>query len=58
MNQSQSTFPRFVIGFVLLLLLPTPTTWFSLDHKLYASDYADFDSDSVSVASENKPLGV
>ena len=34
-NQSQYIFPRFVIGFVLLhlLLLPTPTIWFSLDHK-------------------------
>ena len=38
-NQSQCTFPRFVIGLVLLLLLPTPTIWFSLYHKLYASDY-------------------
>ena len=38
-NQSQCTFPRFVIGLVLLLLLPTPTIWFSLDHKHYASDY-------------------
>ena len=28
-NQSQCMFPRFVIGFVLLLLLPTPTIWFS-----------------------------
>ena len=28
-------------------------TLFSLDHKLYASDY---DSDSDSVASENQPL--
>ena len=52
MNQSQSTFPPFVIGFVLLLLLPTPTIWFLSDHKLYASDYAD------SVARENPPLGV
>ena len=62
-----------MIGLVLLLLLPTPTIWFSLDHKrnvsdgvvsgigtlfsldhkLYASDY---DSDSDSVASENQPL--
>ena len=59
-----------MIGLVLLLLLPTPTIWFSLDHKrdvsdgvvigtlfsldhkLYASDY-DSDSDSDSVASEN-----
>ena len=74
-KQSQYTFPRFVIGFVLLLLLPTPTirflldhkrnvsdgivsgigTLFSLDHKLYASDYYS-DSDSDSVASENQPL--
>ena len=63
-------FPSFVIGLVLLLLLPAPTIWFSLDHKgnvsdgvlsgigtlfsldhkLYASDY-----DSHSVASENQP---
>ena len=62
-----------MIGLVLLLLLPTPTIWFSLDHKwnvsdgvvseigtlfsldhkLYASDY---DSDSESDASENQPL--
>ena len=71
-NQSQCTFPLFVIGLVLLLLLllPTPTIWFSLDHKrnvrngvvsgirtlfsldhkLYASDY-----DSYSDASENQP---
>ena len=39
MNQSQCTFPRFVIGFVLLLLLPTPTIWFSLDHKRNVSDW-------------------
>ena len=50
-NQWQCTFPRFVIGLVLLLLLPTPTIWFSLDHKLYATDY---DSDSHSVASEHQ----
>ena len=33
-------FPRFVIGLVLLLLLllPTPTIWFSLDHKRNVSD--------------------
>ena len=62
-----------MIGLVLPLLLPTPTIWFSLDHKrnvsdgvvsgtgtpfsldhkLYASDYY---SDSDSVASENQPL--
>ena len=60
-----------MIGLVLLLLLPTPTIWssldhkrnvsdgvvggigtlFSLDHKLYASDY-----DSESVVSESQPL--
>ena len=33
LNQSQCTFPRFVTGLVLPLLLPTPTIWFSLDHK-------------------------
>ena len=64
-----------MIGLVLPLLLPTPTIWFSLDHKrnvsdgvvsgtgtlfsldhkLYASDYYS-DSDSDSVASENQPL--
>ena len=32
-NQSQCTFPCFVIGLVLLLLLPTLTIWFSLEHK-------------------------
>ena len=37
-NRSQCTFPRFVIGLVLLLLLPTPTIWFSLDHKRNVSD--------------------
>ena len=37
-NQSQSTFPCFVICLVLLLLLPTPTTWFSLDHKWSVSN--------------------
>ena len=31
-NKSQCTFPRFLIGLVLLLLLLTPTIWFSLDH--------------------------
>ena len=50
-NQGQGTFPHFVIGLALLLLLPTPTIWFSLDHKLYASDY-----DSDSVVGENQPL--
>ena len=38
MNQSQCTFPRFVIGSVLLLLLLTPTIWFSLDHTQNVSD--------------------
>ena len=37
-NQSQCTFPRFVIGLVLLLLLPTLTIWFSLDHKRNVSN--------------------
>ena len=37
-NQSQRTLLRFVIGLVLLLLLPTPTICFSLDHKRNASD--------------------
>ena len=27
-----------MIGFVLLLLLPTPTIWFLLDHKRNVSD--------------------
>ena len=31
-------FPRFVIGLVPPLLLPTPTIWFSLDHKQNVSD--------------------
>ena len=72
-DQSQCTFPHFVIGLVLQLPLLTPTIWFSLDHKwnvsdgvisgivalfsldhkLYASDY---DSDSDYVVSENQPL--
>ena len=37
-NQSQCTFPRFVIGLVLPLLLPTPTIWFSVDHKRNVSN--------------------
>ena len=37
-SQSQCTFPLFVIGLVLLLLLPTPKIWFSLDHKRNVSD--------------------
>ena len=37
-NQSKCTFPRFVIGLVLPLLLPIPTIWFSLDHKRKISD--------------------
>ena len=72
-NQSNCTFPRFVIGLVLPLLLPIPTIWFSLDHKrnvsngvvsgigtLFSLDHkvyvSYYDSDSDSVASENKPL--
>ena len=31
-NKSQCTFPRFLIGLVLLLLLLTASIWFSLDH--------------------------
>ena len=70
-NQSQCTFPRFVIGLVLLFLLPTPTIWFSLDHKRNVSDaivseigtlfslvlklYAS-DYDSAYAASENQLL--
>ena len=69
-NQS---FPRFVIGLVILLLLPTPiptpTIWFSLDHKrnvgegvvsgigtLFSLDHKLYtsDNDSDSVASENQ----
>ena len=37
-NQSQSTFPSFVIGLVLLLLFPTPTIWFSQDHERNVND--------------------
>ena len=37
-SQSQCTFPHFVIGFVLLLLLLTLTVWFSLVHKRNVSD--------------------
>ena len=48
-NQSQSTFRRFVIGLPLLLLLRQPS--FHLIIKFYASDY-----DSDSVASETRPL--
>ena len=32
-DKPQCTFARFVIGLVLLLLLATPTTQFSLDRK-------------------------
>ena len=69
-NQSQCSFPRFVIGLVLPLLLPTWTIWFSLDHKrnvsegvvsgigtLFSLDHKLYasDYDSDSVASENQP---
>ena len=37
-RQSECTFPCFVIGLVLLLLLLTLTIWFSLDHKRNVSD--------------------
>ena len=68
--QSKCTFPHFVIGLVLLLLLPTPAICFSLDHKrnvsdgvvsgigtLFSLDYKLYasDSDSDSIASENQP---
>ena len=36
--QSKCTFPHFVIGLVVPLLLPTPAIWFSLDHKRNVSD--------------------
>ena len=70
-NQSRCTFPRFMIGLVLPLLLPTPAIWFSLDHKQNVSDgvvsgirtlfsldhklYA-FDDDSYSVARKTNLL--
>ena len=64
-----------MIGLVLLLLLPTPTIWFSLDHKWNVSDgvvsgirtlfsldhklyTSDYDSHFNSVASENQPYGL
>ena len=34
----QSVGTCIVIGLLLLLLLPTPTIWFSLDHKRNVSD--------------------
>ena len=37
-SQSEYTFPCFVIGLVLLLLLLTLTIWFSLGHKQNVSD--------------------
>ena len=69
-NQWKCTFPRFVIGLVLPLLLPILTIWFWLDHKrnvsgggvgtLFSLDHKVYafyyDSDSDSVASENQPL--
>ena len=36
--QSKCTLPHFVIGLVLLLLHPTPSVCFSLDHKRNVSD--------------------
>ena len=58
-----------MIGLVLPLLLPTPTIWFSLDHKwnvndrvsgriatLFSLDRKLYTSNSDSVASENEPL--
>ena len=40
LNQSQNVRTCVVIGFFLPLLLPTPTIWFSLDHKRNVSDGA------------------
>ena len=70
-NQSQCSFPRFVIGLVLPFVLPTPTIRFSLDHRrnvsdgvvsgigtLFSLDNKLYDSDSDSVASEKQPLRV
>ena len=37
-NQPQCTFPRFAVGLVLPLLLPTQKIWFSLDHKRNVRD--------------------
>ena len=37
-SQSECMFPHFVFCLVLLLLLPSPTIWFSLDHKRKGSD--------------------
>ena len=37
-NHNARRVPRFVIGLFLPLLLPTPTIWFSLDHKQNVSD--------------------
>ena len=67
-RESQLTFPPFVTGLVLALLLPTPTIWFSLDHKrnvsdgvvsgmrtLFSLDYKLYASVYDSVASENQP---
>ena len=72
LKQSQCTFPRFVIGLVLPLLLPTPTICISLDHKRIISDgvvsrirtmfslhhklYACDYNSDSVVASENQPL--
>ena len=41
MNQSECTFPRFVIGLVLPLLRPTPTIRFALDHKRNVGEGSD-----------------
>ena len=39
-SQSQCKFPRFAIGLVFPHRLPTPTIWFSLDHKRNVSNGA------------------
>ena len=72
LKQSQCTFPRFVIGLVLPLLLPTRTICISLDHKRIVSDevvsrirtmfslhhklYACDYNSDSVVVSENQPL--
>ena len=55
-----------MVGLVLPLLLPTPTMWFSVDHKrnvsgigtLFSLDHKHYasDNDFDSAASENQPL--
>ena len=46
-NQPQCTFPHFVIGLFLLLLLATLKTQFSLDHKRQSSNWNQKNQNSV-----------